>query len=133
MNVLLSVKPQFAKDIFNGFKKYEYRKKIFTRQDIKKVIVYASSPVKSIIGEFEIETIIHDDIAALWIQTKNKAGISEELFFKYFNQQTKGYAIKIKSHKKYDDPLTLDSFMVSTPPQSFMYLNTNIMQLTNNA
>jgi len=126
MYVLLSIKPQFAKDIFNGFKKYEYRKTIFTRQDIKKVVVYASSPVKSVIGEFEIEEIIHDDIDALWIQTKSKAGISEESFLEYFNNKSKGYAIKIKSQKMYDNPLSLDSLRVSVPPQSFRYLEPNI-------
>jgi predicted transcriptional regulator len=126
MYVLLSVKPRFAIDIFNGFKKYEYRKTIFTRQDINKVVVYASSPIKSVIGEFEIEKIIHDDIDALWIQTKSKAGISEKIFLEYFNNKSKGYAIKIKSLKKYDNPLTLNSLMVSSPPQSFMYLEPNI-------
>lgn len=128
MYVLLSVKPQFAKDIFNGFKKYEYRKTIFTRQDIKKVVVYASSPVKSVIGEFEIEKIIHDDIDSLWIKTKTSAGISEENFIAYFKNKSKGYAIKIKSQRMYDDPLSLDSLMVSVPPQSFMYLDANVFE-----
>jgi predicted transcriptional regulator len=88
--------------------------------------VYASSPVKSVIGEFEIEEIIHDDIDALWIQTKSKAGISEESFLEYFNNKSKGYAIKIKSQKMYDNPLSLDSLRVSVPPQSFRYLEPNI-------
>jgi predicted transcriptional regulator len=122
----LSVKPRFARDIFNGFKKYEYRKTIFTRQDIKKIVVYASSPVKSVIGEFEIEEIIHDDIDALWIKTKSNAGISEKIFLEYFNNRSKGYAIKIKSQKMYDNPLSLDSLRVSIPPQSFRYLEPNI-------
>lgn len=126
MYVLLSVKPQFAKDIFNGLKKYEYRKTIFTRQDIKKVFVYASSPINSVIGEFQIEKIIHDNIDVLWILTKSNAGISKESFFEYFNNKSKGYAIKIKSQKKYDNPLSLDSLMVSAPPQSFRYLESNI-------
>lgn len=126
MNVLLSVKPQFAIDIFNGFKKYEYRKTIFTRQDIKKVIVYASSPMKSLIGEFEIDEIIHADIDTLWIQTKSGAGTTEESFFEYFNNKSKGYAIKIKKQKKYENPLPLNSLMIFTPPQSFRYLEPDI-------
>ncbi len=126
MYVLLSVKPHFAEGIFSGFKKYEYRKTIFTRQDIKKVIVYASSPVKSIIGEFEIEKILYDDIDTLWMQTKSKAGISEESFLEYFYNKSKGYAIKIKSKKRYENPLPLDSLTVSSPPQSFMYLEPDI-------
>jgi predicted transcriptional regulator len=130
MYVLLSVKPRFAKDIFSGIKKYEFRKTIFTRQDIKKVVVYASSPIKSVIGEFEIDKIIHDDIDALWTQTKSGAGTSEELFLEYFSNKSKGYAIKIKSQKKYDSPLSLNSLRVSVPPQSFRYLDTGILELS---
>ncbi len=131
MYVLLSVKPKFAKDIFSGQKQYEYRKTIFARTDIKKVIVYASSPIQGVIGEFEIEKIIHESINELWIKTKNKAGISEKLFLEYFSNKSKGYAIKIKDHRKYENPLPLKRFELSSPPQSFMYLDHNILSLSN--
>ena len=49
MNVLLSIKPEFAFKIFDGTKKYEFRKSIFKKPGVKKVIVYASSPT----GKFE--------------------------------------------------------------------------------
>jgi predicted transcriptional regulator len=126
MNVLLSIKPRFAEGIFSGDKKFEFRKKIFARHDIEKVFVYASSPTKSVIGEFEIDRIIHKELNALWAETKNMSGISEESFFKYFEQNLKGYAIKIKNQKKYVDPLSLNSFFVSTPPQSYRYIE-NVM------
>jgi predicted transcriptional regulator len=57
MKVLLSVKPEFANKIFSGVKKYEYRRAIF-KNNVNRVIVYASSPVQKLIGEFEIESII---------------------------------------------------------------------------
>jgi predicted transcriptional regulator len=41
---------------------------------------------------------------------------------KYFSGKSKGYAIKIKNAKLYDEPMQLDSLGVSTAPQSFMYL-----------
>ena len=122
MKVLLSIKPEFALKIFNGSKRYEYRRAIFKDQEISTVIVYASDPVKQIIGEFEIEDILYDKPQALWVKTKNHAGISEKRFFEYFINKSKGYAIKVKATRMYDDPLPLKSFMVSSPPQSFMYL-----------
>ncbi|MFA5308746.1 MAG: ASCH domain-containing protein [Dehalococcoidales bacterium] len=123
MYVLLSVKPKFARDIFSGLKKYEYRKTIFTRKNINTVIVYASSPKKCVIGEFEIEEIIYDDIESLWARTKNESGISKKFFYEYFGKQSKGYAIKIKNQKEYDNPYSLNHLTVLGPPQSFMYLN----------
>ena len=38
MKVLLSIKPEFAEKIFNGTKKYEFRKSIFKNKDVDKVI-----------------------------------------------------------------------------------------------
>jgi len=122
MKVLLSIKPEFALKIFNGSKRYEYRRAIFKNPKVSIVIVYASDPIKRIIGEFEIEDILHDELQVLWVKTKNHAGISERRFFEYFTNKSKGYAIKVKATSMYDAPLPLNSFMVSSPPQSFMYL-----------
>ena len=58
MKIILSIKPEFAAKIFEGTKKYEFRRAIFKNKNVKKVVVYASSPVQKIIGEFEIEDII---------------------------------------------------------------------------
>ncbi len=66
MKVLLSIKPEFANKIFNGSKKFEFRRAIFKNPDIRKIVVYASSPVQKVIGEFEIEHIHRHDLVALW-------------------------------------------------------------------
>lgn len=122
MRVLLSIKPEFALKIFDGSKRYEYRRAIFKNQEVSRVIVYASNPIKQILGEFEIEDILHEEPRSLWVKTKRHAGISEKRFFNYFTNKSKGYAIKVKSTRVYDDPLPLSSFMISSPPQSYMYL-----------
>lgn len=123
MRVLLSIKPEYAEKIFNGTKRYEFRRSVFKKQNIKTVVVYASSPVQRVIGEFEIENILNDDLQQLWNKTKEFSGISEDFFFKYFNNKEKGYAIKIKQTTRYNKSLSLkDDFNVA-PPQSFMYLN----------
>jgi predicted transcriptional regulator len=122
MKVLLSIKPEFAFKIFDGSKRFEFRRSIFKNRDIKQVIVYASSPVRKIIGEFEIEDILHDELPILWSKTKNHAGTNEEKFRKYFSDKSKGYAIQITNVKRYDEPIQLDTLGVSTAPQSFMYV-----------
>jgi len=121
MKVLLSIKPEFAHKIFLGIKKYEFRKFIF-KHHVSKVIVYASSPVKMVIGEFDIEEIIFSDIDSLWKHTKKFSGIEKHKFSKYFRNKKKGYAIKIKSYKKYENPLYLKKEFGVLPPQSFVYL-----------
>jgi predicted transcriptional regulator len=122
MKVLLSIKPEFARLIFEGTKKFEFRRSIFKNTDIKTVVVYASSPMQKVIGEFEIETILNEDLDSLWNKTKNFAGIKEEFFYQYFTDKKQGFAIKIKSTTEYKVPLCLKKEYKLTPPQSFLYL-----------
>jgi predicted transcriptional regulator len=121
MKVVLSIKPEFAYKIFDGSKKYEFRKAIFKNDKIKTVIVYASSPVQQVIGEFEIEKIILHDIDTLWYLTQHYSGISEDYFYQYFADKEIGYAIKIKKTKKYKIPKCLRADFNLLPPQSFAY------------
>ncbi|MFN8308420.1 MAG: hypothetical protein U0T73_00535 [Chitinophagales bacterium] len=121
MKVLLSIKPEFADRIFDGSKKFEFRKAIF-KNEIKTVVVYASSPMQKVIGEFEIDSVINDSLTDLWEKTKLHAGIDEAYFYKYFANKEIGYAIKIKKTKKYRKPLCLKEDYNLFPPQSFLYL-----------
>lgn len=123
MRVLLSIKPEFVKKIFDGSKKFEYRRSIFRRKEVDVVVVYASDPIKRIVGEFRIGTIIQAAPDELWIQTNTNAGITKKKFMEYFANQAKGYAIPIKDVRKYEVPLSLDDLMLSLAPQSFIYLD----------
>jgi predicted transcriptional regulator len=59
MKVVLSIKPEFAFKIFEGTKKFEFRKSIFKNENIKTIIVYASSPVQQVIGEFDFDEVLN--------------------------------------------------------------------------
>ena len=121
--VLLSIKPEFAHKIFDGVKRFEFRKRIFKESTVRKVVIYASAPERKVLGEFEIENIIYEKIDMLWEITQRYAGISKCYFQKYFSDRREGYAIKIKNSKKYAYPISLDKIYQSPPPQSFAYLN----------
>ncbi|MBI4283810.1 MAG: hypothetical protein HY663_05005 [Chloroflexi bacterium] len=122
MKVLLSIKPVFALRIFDGSKKYEYRRIIFKRREVETVVVYASDPIRKVIGEFEIGEILYEEPEVLWAKTGDHAGITKKRFLDYFTNREKGYAIKVKEARKYDAPVPLNKFMLSWPPQSFAYL-----------
>lgn len=120
--VLLSIKPEFAHKIFEGSKKFEFRKRIFKDTSVKKVIVYSSSPEQKVIGDFEIETILNDTPNNIWIQTKLYSGISQEFYDEYFEGRDKAYAIKVASTKMYRKQKTLADFNLQSAPQSFAYV-----------
>ena len=122
MKVVLSIKPEFAYKIFDGSKKFEFRKSIFKNKEVKSVIVYASSPVQKVIGEFEIGKIINQDIDTLWSLTKDFSGITEDFFYNYFSEKEEGFAIQVKNKKKYKNPKCLKKDFKLHPPQSFAYI-----------
>ena len=121
MKVVLSIKPEFAFKIFDGTKRFEFRKAIFKNTNIKTIIVYASSPIQQVIGEFEIERIINKDIDSLWKLTQDFSGITEDYFYKYFANRADGFAIQIKKTRKYKQPKCLKADYNLVPPQSFAY------------
>ncbi|MDR1877844.1 MAG: ASCH domain-containing protein [Flavobacteriaceae bacterium] len=122
MKVLLSIKPEFAFKIFDGTKKYEFRKSIFKRKDVTKVIVYASSPVQRVIGEFEIKTILNNDTETVWDITKRFSGITKQFYDEYFANKDEAYAIQVGRVTKYDTPKLLSDYNLDFAPQSFVYL-----------
>lgn len=122
MRVLLSIRPEFVSKIFDGSKEYEYRRVIFQRNDVTTAVVYASHPIRKVIGEFEIGEILYEQPRSLWAKTGDRAGITRERFFGYFGQRKRGYAIRIKEVRKYDVPVPLSAITALSPPQSFSYL-----------
>ncbi len=128
MKVILSIKPKFAYKIFDGSKKFEFRKSIFKNKNVKTVIVYASSPVQKVIGEFEIGKIFNNNLETLWNLTKEYSGITEEYFYDYFIDKDKGFAIQIKNKKIYTEPKCLRQDFNLHPPQSFAYVRSTKAQ-----
>jgi predicted transcriptional regulator len=122
MRVLLSIKPEYAYKIFEGSKKFEFRRAIFKDTRVKTVIVYASSPVQKVIGEFQIEGILYEEIEKLWQETQTEAGITHAYFKSYYTGKEKGYAIKIGKLKRYKVPQNLKEEYQISAPQSFAYL-----------
>jgi predicted transcriptional regulator len=122
MKIILSIKPEFANKIFDGNKKFEFRRSIFKNKKVSKVIVYASSPVSKVIGEFEIGEVLFKDLNSLWQETKEFSGITEKYFYDYFIGKENGFALEVKRVKKYKKELCIEKSFGKRPPQSFAYV-----------
>lgn len=123
MKVLLSIKPEFVEKIFDGTKKFEYRKSLFTRKDVTSIVIYASSPVMKVVGEFSIKEIISDNVDSLWKRTSKNAGITEEYYKAYFSSKETANAIAIGYVKKFQTPKRLSDYKIIHAPQSFCYIH----------
>lgn len=121
MQVILSIKPNYAMKILNWEKEYELRRSIFKRK-VDRVLIYASAPISKVIGEFTIDTILCENVNKLWEKTKNWSCVDKDFFYSYFSEKEKGYAIKIASVKRYKKELCIKESFGSFPPQSFVYV-----------
>lgn len=123
MKILLSIKPEYVSRIFSGEKRFEFRKSIFRDPTVNEIYIYATSPVKMIVGKFGIKDIHEETPTELWKDTHEFAGIGKEAFFTYFRGRERGYAIEIMDVTEFSSPIdpreTIKDFV---PPQSFVYL-----------
>lgn len=123
MRILLSIKPEYVEQIERHTKLFEFRKRKFKNVP-SEIWVYASAPIKLIVGIIQVRDILEAPPTVLWSQCKQYAGIKEKAFFEYFKGKNQGIAIEIKDYIKFVSPI--DPYKVNsgfTPPQSYAYFD----------
>lgn len=129
--ILLSIKPKYVNRILAGTKKVEYRKNIPLQKGVSHVLIYSSSPIKRVIGEFRIAEVLSDTPNNLWKKTFRIGGIDKTDYFTYFAKHSIAYAYKIEDLRIFDTPRTLSDFGVNRAPQNFMYVEDDNMKFLN--
>lgn len=120
-NIIISINPEHVQNIINGTKKYEYRTKA-AKSDVKKIIIYETTPIKRIVAEAEIVDVLEMKPEELWKETKEQSGITKKFFDSYFKNREVAYAYKLGRVKRYEEPKTLQDFGLKCAPQSFVYI-----------
>ncbi len=120
--ILLPIKPEYAKKIVNKTKLYEYRKSK-CKKNVDKIVIYCTSPVKKIIAEVEVKSIISNTPIKLWNDTKEFSGISKSKYIKYFENKDTAFAYELGNVILYDIPKTLNDIGINYYPQSYVYLD----------
>lgn len=119
--MLLSINPEHVEHILDGSKEYEFRK-IRCKEDVDGIIIYATAPVKQVVAEADIETILENTPDRVWELTQSKSGISKDFFYKYYKGKKKAIAYKLTNLSVFDKPKTLADYGVESAPQSFVYV-----------
>ena len=121
-SALMSIRPKFARAILDGSKTVEFRKRALAK-DVQRVVIYTTSPVQAVVGEFMIGAQVVASPSALWRRFSKVAGIDRAAFFRYFDGTTDAVGIMIESVVEYKTPRSLDEIEPGArPPQSFMYI-----------
>lgn len=117
----MSINPEYVESIFNGEKKYEFRKKACKRQ-IDKIIIYSTTPVKKVVGEVEVIDVLQKEKDELWKETKKESGITRLFFDQYYKEKEKGVAYHLGKVIKYKEPKELCDYGLVCAPQSYAYV-----------
>ena len=127
MNAIMSIRPNFCKLIFDGQKRYEYRKRVFRRLDVDKVYIYASKPISKVVGYFTIKRIICESPSMVWDMTHKQGGITKKQFNDYFKGNKIAHAIEIDEVVKFDTPIDPKEVIKNfTAPQNYMYVDNDL-------
>ncbi len=119
--ILLSINPEHVDSIISKKKTYEFRK-TKCKQDIDKIVIYATAPISKVIGEVDVLEIIEDIPENVWDITGDYSGISKEFFEEYYRNREKAVAYKLGNIKKFKNPKLLKEFGINFAPQSFVYI-----------
>ena len=119
--ILLPIKPEYANKIVDQTKLYEYRKSICKR-NIDKIVIYSTSPVKKVIAEVEVKSVISNTPNKLWDETKQYSGISKTKYMQYFANKDIAFAYELGKVFVYKHPKKLEDIGINYFPQSYVYL-----------
>lgn len=125
VKVMLSIRPEYVERILSGEKTYEFRRRIFKREDVDTLVVYATSPQRRVVAEARIAGIMESTPEDIWRRTSDRGGISRDRFMDYFAGRDTAYAIELRDVRRLERPMLLSDYApgVRSAPQSFVYID----------
>lgn len=124
MKVMLPIHPEHAARILAGEKTYEYRRRVFKRDDVESILIYCTRPLSAVVGEVAVEGVLESSPRELWDKTGDHGCIDHESFMRYFEGADTAYAIKLGKVSIFDVPRPIEDYApaVKRAPQSFVYV-----------
>ena len=128
--LFISIKPKYIKKILEKTKTVELRK---SRPKVKPddiVLLYATTPIKAILGYAYIKDILIGSPEEIWELTEEYNGISRKEFVSYYGDVSKAYGICLKQTQLLKNGLKLEDIRDFIPnfhpPQTYKYISKEI-------
>lgn len=129
--IILSIKPEFSDQIFEGTKKIELRKSKPNVQEGDIVVVYNTLPDKAFVGICKVNEVIQSTPDEIWDNYSSDLGIDKKRYFEYYLGRDKAVGLKIDGFRKFKNRISLDTvrqFLPDfSPPQTFKYYNRDLL------
>lgn len=124
--VLMSIRPRFANLILSGEKDIELRRQRACFPHGMPILLYASHPVKSVIGWAVVKSVHWLPKAQMWESYGGRTGVEEPEFHYYFNSANNACGIELLNPRKLSNPVGLRTIQASCdgfrPPQSYRFV-----------
>ncbi|MGI0141523.1 MAG: ASCH domain-containing protein [Candidatus Micrarchaeales archaeon] len=124
--ILLSIDLNFAQDILNGIKRWEYRKTPPKLDKETIMVLYASKDMHAIIGDCIVTKVLQEPLDTLVEHTIKETTSTKERLQKYFQGLDICSALRVEEPRKYQKTISLNELRAKIPgfmpPQSFYYL-----------
>jgi predicted transcriptional regulator/N-acetylglutamate synthase-like GNAT family acetyltransferase len=122
--LLLSIAPRFAQQIFDGRKRVEVRRRFSKKWAGTRGVVYSSSPEKRLLGEVAISNVVEGTPQSIWNKFSSEIGCTQAEFDAYVSGSREVFALIFSQVVAYAEPIPLSQleFLLQddlTPPQSY--------------
>lgn len=125
-SVLFSLDPEWAEAILEGRKPFEYRRQPPASMPPYEALLYATDPVKAIVGRATIDFLVDGTATAIIDATIEDVPHDREDLRAYFDGAADPSALHIGDAVSYSDPISLsrlrDDLGEFHPPQNFRYI-----------
>ena len=120
--ILISLKPVYAEAILSGKKTVEFRKQSFPKR-VGTMVLYATSPVKKIIGVVNVKAVVVLGPEGAWRRYRNCGAIDRRAFNAYYTGAIKAVCLEIGEAHRLEPPIDpYKAIMGFRAPQSFRHL-----------
>lgn len=120
--IMISASPKHADIILDNKGKNVFFYKVTPVNKIERVLIYATSPVKGVVGEFDLDKIHIVSLSTAWSQHGAASCLTKKEFDEYFKGHEKAHALIAKKAYRYSKPKKLEEFDISKGPSGFQYL-----------
>ena len=126
--IVLSLKPRFAEAILAGTKTVELRRTTPKIEVPTRALLYATTPVRALLGTCIITSVTSAKLAALWREYGSRSELSYKEFKSYFEGVEVGTALTLAHERPLTRMVPLQDLRAKPrgfrPPQSFAYVDT---------
>jgi predicted transcriptional regulator len=136
-NFVVSIHPMYASKIISGEKTVELRRRFSLGiSPGSRAYIYATNPVKAVIGWATVSGIERLNIETIKRRFKVRACITDTDFDTYFGGLEQGFAIELKEPYALLHPVSASELKLQSgflPPQSYRYASEGFLRLMEDA